>query len=192
MLLHLSFLYTISFLVTLLFILSLKLSKKSFNCLKRSTSSSLLLSVCILFEYNYLIYEIPHFVELESDKEYPDTENPHLDIPNVEEPTQINANIINTKKQIDKDDKTKLSSFFVAEEHNRLTLELIDSGYINENDIQIFYYDDLFENLLKENTYRDLIQIVHYIVPRVINRNFKDEDCNLIKNKFGYFKNSIT
>ena len=144
------------------------------------------------FEYNYLIYEIPHFVELESDKEYPDTENPHLDIPNVEEPTQINANIINTKKQIDKDDKTKLSSFFVAEEHNRLTLELIDSGYINENDIQIFYYDDLFENLLKENTYRDLIQIVHYIVPRVINRNFKDEDCNLIKNKFGYFKNSIT
>ena len=144
------------------------------------------------FEYNYLIYEVPHFIELDNDKNYPDTEKPHLDNPNVETPTQINTNIINTKKQIDKDDKTKLSSFFVAEEHNRLTLELIDSGYIDENDIQIFYYDDLFNNLLEENSYKDLIQIIHYIVPRVINRKFKDEDGNPIKNKFGYFKNSIT
>ena len=88
--------------------------------------------------------------------------------------------------------KRKLSSFFVPEEHNRLTLELIDSGYIDENDIQIFYYDDLFNNLLEENSYKDLIQIIHYIVPRVINRKFKDEDGNPIKNKFGYFKNSIT
>ena len=86
----------------------------------------------------------------------------------------------------------KLSSFFVAEEHNRLTLELIDSGYINENDIQIFYYDDLFNQLLEENnSYKDLIQIVHYIVPRVVKRGFRDEDGNIIKNKFGYFKNSI-
>ena len=59
-------------------------------------------------------------------------ENPHLDTPNVEMPTQINTNKINTKKQIDKDDKTKISSFFVAEEYNRLTLELIERGYINE------------------------------------------------------------
>ena len=59
-------------------------------------------------------------------------------------------------------------SFFVPEEHNRLTLELIDSGYIDENDIQMFYYDDLFNKLLSENnSYRDLIQIIHYIVPRV-------------------------
>lgn len=144
------------------------------------------------FEYNYLIYEVPHFIELDNDKNYPDTENPHLDNPGVETPTQINTNIINTKKQIDKDDKTEISSFFVPEEYNRLTIELIDSGYIDENDIQIFYYDDLFNNLLEENSYKDLIQIIHYIVPRVINRKFKDEDGNPIKNKFGYFKNSIT
>ena len=144
------------------------------------------------FEYNYLIYEVPHFIELDNDKNYPDTENPHLDNPDVETPTQINTNIINTKKQIDKDDKTEISSFFVPEDHNRLTLELIDSGYIDENDIQIFYYDDLFNNLLEENSYKDLIQIIHYIVPRVINKKFKDEDGNPIKNKFGYFKNSIT
>lgn len=119
-------------------------------------------------------------------------ENPHLDTPNVETTTQINTNIINTKKQIDKDDKTKISSFFVAEEHNRLTLELIERGYINEDDIQIFYYDKLFNKLLEEdNSYQDLIQIIHYIVPRVVKRGFRDENDNIIENKFGYFKNSI-
>ena len=98
---------------------------------------------------------------------------------------------INTNKQIDKDDKTKLSSFFIAEEHNILTLELIARGYIKENDIQIYYYDSLFEKLLEENSYKKLIQIIHYIIPKVINRNFKDEEDNIINNKFGYFKNAI-
>lgn len=149
------------------------------------------------FEYNYLIYEVPHFIDLENELSNPDMENPHLDAPNVETTTQINTNIINTniintKKQIDKDDKTKISSFFVPEEHNRLTLELIERGYINEDDIQLFYYDKFFNKLLEEdNSYQDLIQIIHYIVPRVIKRDFRDEDDNIIENKFGYFKNSI-
>lgn len=34
-----------------------------------------------------------------------------MDEPDMEEPTQINTNKINTNKQIDKDDKTKISSF---------------------------------------------------------------------------------
>lgn len=138
------------------------------------------------FEYNYLIYEIPHYINKEMIKNTPNTGNPYLDVPDMEIPTQIN-----TKEKIDKDDKT-ISSFFVPEEHNILTLELIDRGYINEEDIQIFYYDKLFENLLYDgNEYKDLIQIIHYIVPRVINRNFKDEEGNIIENKYGYFKNSI-
>ena len=105
------------------------------------------------FEYNYLIYELPHFVDLETEQSSPDMENTYLGKPNVETPMQIN-----TKKQIDKDDKTKISSFFVAEEHNRLTLELIYRGYINEDDSQIFYYDKLFNQLLESNnSYKDLI-----------------------------------
>lgn len=137
------------------------------------------------FYYDYSIYETPYDLVPYYQKGYADNGHSPKDI-------QINTNIINTKEKIDKDDKTEISSFFVPEEHNRLTLELIDSGYIDENDIQIFYYDDLFNNLLEENSYKDLIQIIHYIVPRVINRKFKDEDGNPIKNKFGYFKNSIT
>ena len=53
------------------------------------------------FEYNYLIYEVPHFIGLENEQSNPD----------METTTQINTNIINTKKQIDKDDKTKISFF---------------------------------------------------------------------------------
>ena len=128
------------------------------------------------FEYNYLIYEVPHFISLENEQSNPDMENPHLDTQNLETTTQINTNIINTKKQIDKDDKTKISSFFVPEEHNRLILELIERGYMNEDDIQIFCYDKLFNKLLEEdNSYQDLIH----------------EDGNIIENKFGYFKNLI-
>ena len=131
------------------------------------------------FEYEYLIYE------------QPDTQKGDMDLGDMEKDIQINTNEINTNNKIDKDDKTKISSFFVAEEHNILTLELINRGYINENDIQIFYYDDLFKELLQDNSYKDLVQIIHYIVPRVVNRQFKDEDGNFIKNKFGYFKNAI-
>lgn len=91
-------------------------------------------------------------------------------------------------------ERDKLINFFysIPEEHNILTLELIDRGYINENDTQIFYYDKLFNQLLDENnSYKDLIQIIHYIIPRVVSRKFKDEDGNFISNKFGYFKNAI-
>lgn len=137
------------------------------------------------FYYDYSIYETPY--NLSPYYQKGDTDNG-----NAQKDTQINTNIINTKKQIDKDDKTKISSFFVPEEHNRLTLELIERGYINEDDIQIFYYDKLFNKLLEEdNSYQDLIQIIHYIVPRVVKREFRDEDGNVIENKFGYFKNSI-
>lgn len=41
------------------------------------------------------------------------------------------------------------------------------------------------------NSYNDLVQIVHYIIPRVVNRKFKDEDGNSINNKYEYFKNAI-
>ena len=130
------------------------------------------------FYYDYSIYEIPFNIN-------PYYQKGHTVKGHTEKDTQINTNKENTKEQIDKDDKTKIPSFFVAEEHNILTLELINRGYITESDIQIFYYDKLFYQLLEENnSYQDLIQIIHYIVPRVVKRKFKDEDCNTIENKF--------
>ena len=143
------------------------------------------------FEYNYLIYEKPHFLINEFENNNPGMENPHLDEPDMEIPTQINTNIINTKEQIDKGDITK-SSFFIAEEHNPLTLNLINRGYINEEDIQVFYYDKMYEGLLEnDNSYKDLLIISDYVVNKVCKSDFKDEEGNYIKNKFGYLKESI-
>lgn len=143
------------------------------------------------FEYNYLIYEIPHFIDLDNEKNNPDMLTPHLDNPDVENNLQINTNIINTNNKIDKDDKTILNDFKDFK-HNYLTEELIKNKYITCDDSQVFYYDSLFEKLLDDgNEFQDLLKIVHYIVPRVVRRDFKDEDGNEIENKFGYFKNSI-
>ena len=63
--------------------------------------------------------------------------------------------------------------------------------YINEDDSQIFYYDKLFEKLLEDNSYKDLVIIIHYIVSRIEENNYLDEDGNYIENKFGYFQNAI-
>lgn len=137
------------------------------------------------FYYDYSICEIPFNINSYYQKG-------HTVKGCTEKDTQINTNKENIKEQIDKDDKIKLSSFFIPEEHNLLTLELIDRGFIREEYIQIFYYDNLFEQLLQDgNSYKNLIKIIHYIVPRVIKRNFKDEDGNTIENKFAYFKNAV-
>lgn len=143
------------------------------------------------FEYNYLIYEIPHFIDLDNEKNNPDMLTPHLDNPDVENNLQINTNILNTNNKVDKDDKTNLN-VFKDFKHNYLTEELIKNKYITCDDSQVFYYDSLFEKLLDGgNEFQDLLKIVHYIVPRVVSRNFKDEDGKDIENKFGYFKSSI-
>lgn len=131
-----------------------------------------------IFEYEYIIYEHPHI------------DNPDMDFPYMDNPTQINTNIINTNKQNDKEDRPK-KDFFDAVKHNRLTLELIDRQYITKDDIQLYFYDNLFDELLKENSYVDLIMVLHYILARVKWSKFKDEDGNIIENKYGYLKESI-
>lgn len=130
------------------------------------------------FDYEYHIYEIPY------------NQKGNTDEGNAEEDTQINTNIININKQNDKEDKPK-SSFFDDGKHNRLTLELIDRQYIMKDDIQLYFYDNLFDELLKENSYVELIIVLHYILARVKWNKFKDEDGNIIENKYGYLKESI-
>jgi hypothetical protein len=137
-------------------------------------------------EYVYNIYEEPH---LEPGIQKQDTENQYLDFQSLENDTQINTNIQNTKEQTDKEDKTKNKIF--EDDHNFLTIDLIDRKYITAYDTDIYNYDKLFENLLNEYETRDLLIILHYIIPRVLDRNFVDENGEKIVNKFGYLKNSI-
>lgn len=147
------------------------------------------------FEYVYNIYEQP--VEIVQEKN-PEVGNPPVDNQPVENDTQINTKEQRTNEQIDKDDKTILnefknldSEFYNPKNHNILTNELINRKYIEIDDLQIVYYDNLFNKLIQKYELTDLIIITHYIIPRVVSHNFIDENNEPIKNKFGYFKSAI-
>lgn len=102
------------------------------------------------------------------------------------------VDILNTNNTKDKLDKENLNPIYKREEHNFLTNLLIDKGYINEYEYDISNYDNLFNKYLKEDySYNDLSTIASYIVSKVKERNFEDEDFNPIQNKFGYFKTSM-
>ena len=120
------------------------------------------------FQYEYSIYE------------YPYTENPHTVIPNTEEYIQINTNIINTKN-IDKIDK----------QFNTITKELIKSNFIELTDLDIYKYDNLFDELLKKYNYKDVIISTNYVIKKLKDNKNSDENGEKITNKFGYFKASI-
>jgi len=137
-------------------------------------------------EYIYNIYEEPH---LEPSIQKQDTENQYLDYQYLENDTQINTNKQSMKEQTDKVVKTKNRIF--EDNHNFLTIDLIDRKYITAYDTDIYNYDKLFENLLNEYETKDLLMILHYIIPRVLDCDFVDENGEKIANKFGYIKNSI-
>jgi hypothetical protein len=151
------------------------------------------------FEYNYLIYELP--IELEKSKDNPEGENPPVDNPEVGNRVQINTNKINTKEQIDKTDKTdkidktindsQKSKFVYDNDYSELTNDLVKRGYLDPFDVEKVYYDNLFEEVLEDNDFKDIAIISHYIISRVIDRKFRDEDNNMIQNKFGYYKEAL-
>ena len=77
-------------------------------------------------------------------------------------------------------------------EHHFLTKELVNLNYITNEDSSSFYFDDLFNEYLNGGySFREILGAIHYIVPRVISRNFIDDEGNEIKNKYGYFKNAM-
>lgn len=146
-------------------------------------------------EYEYVIFEESYKKIVQKNQE---GENQPLEFQELENQGQINTNNKNTNKQIDKTDKLDKTRASPNEndleevKHNILTKELINLNYISEDDASSFYYDNLFQKYLSEgHNYKELYSAIHYIVPRVMSRNFIDEDGNEITNKYGYFKNSV-
>lgn len=103
----------------------------------------------------------------------------------------------NTKKQIDKIDKTisheEESDYQSNKKKKRhtLTKDIIKRKYIKNNDIEVSKYDKLFKELLETYDMDDIAIILHYVIKSVKGRNFKDENNKKIENKFGYLKKSI-
>lgn len=121
--------------------------------------------------YRYDIFETPQHRFGCTDKEC------------TEKELLINTNIENTDNK-DKIDKENIK-------HNKLTLELVTNNFISINDIDIFYYDELFNSLLEEYSYKDIILVLHYILKHIKDNNYKDEYGNNITNKYRYLKEAL-
>lgn len=142
------------------------------------------------YKYEYTIRELPIDIE-KSQEDNPYTQKGHTVEGDAVEDTQINTKEINTEEQIVKDVKGN-SPFVDLDELCPLTLDLIKNKFIEPEDTQIYYYDNLFEDLLEQgNSYKDLITMTHYITSRIISRNFVDENGDKVENKFGFFKGAM-
>lgn len=119
------------------------------------------------FYYEYNIYETPY------------TQKGITDKGSTLDGTQINTNIINNNK--DKIDKA----------FNPITNELIKRNFIEEYDLELYKYDDLFIELLNEYEYKDVIKVCNYIIDKWKDNKGFDEDNNKIDNKFSYFKSAM-
>ena len=113
------------------------------------------------FEYEYRIFEHPYI------------ENPHTDNPSTENHTQLNT------KELRTNNKDKLDKI------NSITRELINRNFLSEIDLELYRYNDLFDELLKEHDYKAVIKVVWYVVAKI------DKDGININNKFSYLKTSI-
>lgn len=138
-----------------------------------------------LFTYKYIVYDLPKSLYLSQNN--PTCDFPPMDSPTLENQQQLNTNIINTNKLIDKIDKTSHS-----DEYSIFTKELIKNGYVNSNEYNLNYYNNLFSDYLNRGYTREqLFMSIHYIVNKVKSNKFKDEDGNEIVNKYGYFKSAL-
>lgn len=141
------------------------------------------------YKYEYIIREIP--LEVEKERNNPDTQKGDTVEGETVKDNQINTKEQNTKKQIVKDVKSNLP-FLDLDELNPLTINLIKKKYIDIEDTDIYYYDNLFEKLLEEDiSYKQLIIISDYIAKRVVSKKFIDENGDKVENKFGFFKGAI-
>ena len=149
------------------------------------------------WKYNYIVFEKPADKAIYLQNK-PDREKPGLVKPDVVKPSNYisNNNILNNNN--DKYDKYNgLEDFeiFNGEKirHNQLTELLISLGYVEQDDYKsLTSYDNLFLNYLDDNhSVRELTKMITYIVPRVVDRDFLDEDNNEIKNRIGYLKSSL-
>ena len=120
------------------------------------------------FDYEYAIYETPY------------TQKGHAVNGYTLEDTQLNTKEINIKEQ-DKIDKTI----------NMITKELINRNFIEINNLDLYRYDELFNTLLQEYEYKEIIISSKYVIERFRLNNGLDENNNPIKDKFNYFKNSL-
>ena len=69
--------------------------------------------------------------------------------------------------------------------------ELIKRKFLEESDLDIYRYSNLFDEIISEYNYENILKVINYINRNVKCNKFKDENENPIENKFSYFKNAL-
>lgn len=76
--------------------------------------------------------------------------------------------------------------------HHYITLELVRKFISSESDFDLYLYDALFEELLLRYDFKTVIVATNYVVTKVKQQKFCDEEGNKIQNLYAYFRSSIT
>ena len=103
-----------------------------------------------------------------------------LPYPNIRD--MVNEDIINKINNKDEIDETLLSGY---------TKELIRRGFISKYDFEIYKYDNLYKELNQKYDYQLIYMCTNYILKMLKINKYKDENGNLIDDKFNYFKVSL-
>lgn len=166
--------------------------------------------------YDYDIFEEPSPQVIDEEtaenqqpySKNPYAENPNTDKPNAENPPQLNTNILNTnnnkilnnKDKIDKIDKSKNAVLpnEIIENNNYsfiepkpLTKQLLNCDYIEEDDMYINEYNNIFDELLYNYDLSLIRSALNYFTQRIKWNGCIDEYGNEITNKLAYFKTAI-
>ena len=76
--------------------------------------------------------------------------------------------------------------------HNFITLELVRRKFItDESEFELYLYDSLFEELLLRYEFKTVIIATNYVVTKMKQHDFCDEEGNRIENRFAYLSKSI-
>ena len=136
------------------------------------------------FCYKYIIHEKP--------KIYPDPHNLCVDNPQVEKDVQINTNIINTNNEdkLDKDLKNCINNKIIID-NNLILKKLVIAKYINEDDLEMYRYDELIRKYISLYDYSFVIKVTSYIITKFNKNNGLDEYGNKIINKYCYYKDAL-
>lgn len=140
------------------------------------------------FSYDYDIYEEPQ----------PQDPQPYSREGHAVEGTQINKELLNTetkeinkKDKIDKIDKRKIADFSTEVEPSPFSKELIKEGYIDQDDLHMQEFNDLFNETIEETSYEITRSALWYILKQIKYRNGLDENGERIQNKLAYLTNAL-
>lgn len=77
--------------------------------------------------------------------------------------------------------------------HNYITLEILVKRkfLVNADDVELFMFDALFEEVLQSYDFKKVLVATSYIVSRVKLNKYRNYEGEEIKNLYGYFRHAL-